>query len=89
MRRTTPLPFLVAASLAWLVLAGPGACRGQQFEVSANRPAAIYKVGDVVHWTVQWEGGGTPPHAQYVLKSGGLKEVGRGEVRLEGGVEVL
>src|SRR4051812_12927908 len=49
--------------------------------VLPDRPDGIYQVGDTVHWTVKWTGGDKPPAgARYTLKSGGLKDVGNGEL---------
>jgi cephalosporin-C deacetylase len=54
--------------------------------VGPDRSDGVYEVGDTVHWKVEWGGDGAPPAAQYTLRSGGLKEVGRGNLDFQNGV---
>ena len=52
----------------------------QQMVVSADRASGVYGVGDTVRWAVARKGEGSAPAARYVLKSGGLTEVDKGEL---------
>lgn len=54
--------------------------RTQMMEVAPDNAAGVYKVGDTVHWKIEWKGEAEPPTAHYTLKSGGLKEVGKGDL---------
>lgn len=60
-----------------------------QMVVWPNRTNGVYQVGDTVHWTIEWKGSGKAPSADYVFKSGGLKEVGHGELRFTNDVATL
>src|SRR5688500_10468670 len=61
------VPFIAAAEL-----------EAQHVVITADRGSGVYNVGDNVKWTIQWKGDAPAPAARYALKSGGLKEVGRG-----------
>lgn len=67
--------FLVLTSLIAAVI-----CQAQQMVVEPDRTNGVYQVGDIVHWTVEWKGGGNAPAANYIFKSGGLTEVGHGDL---------
>ena len=65
-------------------------CFAQPVTVTADRADGVYNVGDTVRWRVKWpKGAPVPAGARYVLKSGGLKEVGQGELKVEGNVATL
>src|SRR4051794_12592436 len=71
------------AALALWCLASAGAANAQRLVANPDHPDGIYHAGDTVKWRVQWEGGGTPPATfDYVLKKGGLTEVGKGTATL-------
>src|SRR5438552_3231817 len=76
-----------------LILAVPllvaGLCRGQDLTIAPDHSDAIYHIGDTVRWTIQWHASGAAPTSRYVLKSGGLKEVGQGEVRFNDNTATL
>ncbi len=67
-----PVFTLVALVAASLVRA--------QMTIAPDQPGGVYPVGDTVHWTVEWKGESNAPAAHYTLKSGGLKEVGQGDL---------
>ena len=77
---------------AWLVMVtvltvpclAAADAEAQQMVVSADRASGVYGVGDTVRWTVEWKGDAPAPAARYMLKSGGLKEVGGGELTFDG-----
>jgi cephalosporin-C deacetylase-like acetyl esterase len=53
--------------------------------VNADKESGVYAVGETVHWTIEWKGdGNAPAGARYTRKSGGLKEVGSGELSFTG-----
>ena len=57
--------------------------------VTPDRTDGVYQVGDTVHWTVQWQGGSNAPAARYTLKSGGLTDVGQGDLAFSNGTATL
>jgi cephalosporin-C deacetylase len=65
--------------LACVALAAAGLCRAQM-TIAPDQPGGVYQVGDTVHWTVEWKGESNAPAAHYTLKSGGLKDVGQGDL---------
>jgi len=69
--------FLLVSTLVALTAADAGRA---QFTVAPDKSNGVYQVGDTVHWTVEWKGGSNVPAAHYILKSGGLTGVGRGNL---------
>jgi (4-O-methyl)-D-glucuronate---lignin esterase len=68
----------------------PSALRAAPIVVSADKESGVYAVGETVKWSVEWKGDGSPPSpAHYTLKSGGLKEVGQGDLSFAGNVAKL
>jgi cephalosporin-C deacetylase-like acetyl esterase len=69
------------------------ASAGGKFSITADRASGVYDVGETARWTIKWNdsGGGDakPPAASYVVNSGGLKEVARGELRFTGNAASL
>ena len=57
--------------------------------VAPDKPSGVYQVGDAVRWTIQWNGQGTAPPTHYVLKSGGLTDVGHGDLTFTNHVATL
>jgi hypothetical protein len=58
-------------------------CRAQrspQMVASPDKASGVSQVGDTVHWTVEWKGDNPAPATRYILKSGGLQEVGQGDL---------
>src|SRR5687768_5361108 len=81
-----PRVFLI---LAFLLLA-PALCRAQQLVVTPDRETGVYAVGDSVRWTARWKGAtAAPPAARYTVKSGGLREVGSGDLAFAGNVATM
>src|SRR5438552_1409236 len=76
-----------------LILAVPllaaGLCCGQDLTIAPDRSDGVYQVGDTVHWTVHWNASGAAPAARFALKSGGLKEVGRGDLKFNDNAAML
>ena len=65
-------------------------CFAQPVMVTADRADGVYNVGDTVRWRVEWpKASPAPAGARYVLRSGGLKEVRQGELKVEGNVATL
>ena len=54
--------------------------------VMPDKPNGVYQVGDTVHWVVEWKGESNAPAAHYILKSGGLKDVGQGDLTFSNNV---
>lgn len=52
----------------------------QTMSVAPDNAAGVYRVGDTVHWKIEWKGDSDPPAAHYTLKSGGLKEAAKGDL---------
>jgi len=76
------------SAFTFLALIAANVCRAQMV-VAPDRTNGIYEVGDTVHWTVTWKGASNAPAAQYALKSGGLTEVGQGDLNFTNGVAGL
>ncbi len=66
-------------ALILITFAAASLCRAQ-ITVVPDKPGGVYPVGDTVHWTIEWKGESNAPAAHYLLKSGGLKEVGQGDL---------
>lgn len=67
-----------AASAQWNVPSPP-------VYVTPDHADAIYKAGETIRWTVDWQKPGDVPAAvRYTLKSGGQKEITSGELKFEG-----
>jgi cephalosporin-C deacetylase len=64
-------------------------CRAQSMAVAPDKSDGVYQVGDTVHWTVEWKGASNAPAAHYTLKSGGLTEVGQGDLTFSNNVATL
>jgi len=89
MKRHQSVYTLVFALLAWMMGA---ACHAQQMPTltaTPDKPTGVYQIGDTVHWTIQWNGGGAPPTAHYTLKSGGLTVAGQGDLAFTQNVATL
>ena len=71
-----------------VVLTAAGLCAAQQMVITPDKPSGVYQVGDTVHWTVEWKGTNTPA-ARYTFKSGGLKDVGQGDLSFSSGIAGL
>jgi cephalosporin-C deacetylase-like acetyl esterase len=63
-------------------------CQAQQMTVVPDKPNGVYQVGDTVHWTVEWKGTNAPA-ARYTFKSGGLTDVGQGDLSFSNGIAGL
>ncbi|MGD0251635.1 MAG: acetylxylan esterase [Verrucomicrobiota bacterium] len=74
---------------ALVALMAANLCRAQQMVVTLDKSNGIYQVGDTVHWTVEWKGVSNAPAARYTLKSGGLTEVGQGDLTFSNNVAML
>lgn len=57
--------------------------------ISTDKAAGVYKSGDTVHWTIQWQGNTPAPAAKYVLKSGALTPAGQGALTFHENVATL
>ena len=57
--------------------------------VAPDRTNGVYQVGETVHWTIEWTDGSNAPAAHYILKSGGLTEVGQGDVTFSNDIATL
>lgn len=81
------LPALLAA-IACASSAGAQTPPSPSVVVSPDHQDGIYHVGETVKWTAEWvKAGAEPPaSAKFVLKSGGQKEVGGGELKFDGTV---
>ena len=78
------------AFIVCVLLSAASICDAQQMTVSPDRATGIYDVGEAVRWRVEWKGDGPVPSAtRYVLKSGGLKDAGQGELKFEGNVATV
>jgi len=65
---------------ALVVLAAANPCRAQLVEIRPDKTNGIYRVGDIVHWTVTWRGSSNPPATQFTFKRGGLTDIGHGGI---------
>jgi cephalosporin-C deacetylase len=75
---------------ALLLIAFAAASVGRaQMAVIPDKPNGVYQVGDTVHWMVEWKGESNAPAAHYLLKSGGLKDVGHGDLNFSNDVADL
>ena len=72
-----------------IFLAVANFCCAQQMAVAPDKTNGVYQVGDTVHWTVEWKGGSNAPDANYILKSGGLTDVGHGDLTFSNSVATL
>src|SRR5687768_9602504 len=79
MRRLWARSILTALLTFPLLLATTDA-EAQPMTVTADRASGVYAVGETVRWTIEWTGDGAAPAARYMLKSGGLKEVGQADL---------
>ena len=53
--------------------------------VTPDHADAIYKAGETIRWTVDWQKeGDVPSGVRYTLRSGGQKEIGGGELTFSG-----
>jgi cephalosporin-C deacetylase len=64
-------------------------CCAQPIRIEPDRTNGVYQIGDTVHWTVEWKGGTNAPVARYTLKSGGLTNVGQGNLNFTDNVATL
>lgn len=65
-----------------VILACAARAFGQEIAVSAAKPGGIYAVGEKIVWRLSVEGASGIEKIGYVLKRGGLTEIGRGELTL-------
>src|SRR5581483_2096826 len=65
--------------LAGILLVTPGIL-AQPVVIAPDRESGVYHVGDTVHWTIEWKGTNLPA-ARYTFKSGGLSNVGSGQLQ--------
>ena len=63
-------------------------CGAQQMVITPDKPSGVYQVGDTVRWTVEWKGTNAPA-AHYTFKSGGLTDVGQGDLNFSNGIASL
>ncbi|HVU27760.1 MAG TPA: acetylxylan esterase [Verrucomicrobiae bacterium] len=63
----------------WILLFAANFCRAQM-TVAPDRADGIYRVGDIVHWTIAWQGASPAPAAHYTLKNNGLNEIRQGDL---------
>jgi cephalosporin-C deacetylase-like acetyl esterase len=98
--RLRPLRFLAAAALLIVIAGSSSPLRAQQLTVTPDHADGVYDVGQTIRWSVEWDDGGgegggattqptTAPSVQYVVKRGGLTEVGKGTLTLTGGAAVI
>ena len=75
---------LVLLALDW----SAGGVRAQELKVRTDHPDAVYQAGQVASFRVELSENATNgvTNLQYVLKKGGLTEIGHGPVSLTGGV---
>lgn len=60
--------------------------QAQSLSITADHENGIYQKGESVDWRIRWSGGGVAPEAvSYVLKQGGLTEIGKGSLNLTQG----
>ena len=57
-----------------------------QMTVAPDKTSGVYQVGDTIHWAVTWSGVSNAPAAHYTLKSGGLTNVGQGDLHFSNDV---
>jgi cephalosporin-C deacetylase-like acetyl esterase len=77
-----PHPVFLAAFVA---LTAPFTSLAQPMAVSPDKVSGVYRVGDIVRWTVMWTGSGPPPVAHYTLKADGVKVIRNGALRFFSG----
>lgn len=53
---------------------------GETVKVTSDHATGLYRVGETVHWTIEWTGTSAAPAAHYVAKRGGATEIARGDV---------
>src|SRR5829696_7260986 len=76
-----PRVFVILAVLLLASTVG----RAQQLVIQPDKKSGVYAVGETVRWTATWKGeSARPSAARYTLKSGGLKEVGQGDLAFTG-----
>src|SRR3954471_13123234 len=56
-----------------------------QFVVSPDHADGVYRVGEPIRFTIQWQGDDPVPAAEYSLKNGELTEMAKGPVTLTDG----
>ncbi len=64
---------------AGFVLFALTAC-AQEMTIVPDHTNGVYEIGQQVHWQVTWPGETVPPPVRYKLLSGGLTEVGHGDL---------
>ena len=58
-----------------------------RFMVTADHADGVYRVGEMVRWSIVWVGeGAAPEKVDYVVKKGGLTEQIKGSLPLTKGV---
>ena len=76
---------IALGSILSATLASAQQVNSHDVTVVADHASGIYHSGETAHFTVEWKGSGpAPTDAHYVLKSGGLKEVGNGDLNFVG-----
>jgi cephalosporin-C deacetylase len=74
---------------ALVALMAANLCRAQQVVVMPDKSNGVYQVGETVHWTIEWKGDSNAPAANYILKNGGLTDVGHGDLSFSNNIATL
>jgi cephalosporin-C deacetylase-like acetyl esterase len=64
-------------------------CCAQQIVITPDKPTGVYRVGDNVHWRLEWTDGSDAPPAHYQFLLGGLTDAGQGNLSFSNGVANL
>jgi cephalosporin-C deacetylase len=72
----------------FVILVAASLYAAQQMTIVPDKSNGVYQVGDTVHWTVGWKGTNVPV-AHYTFKSGGLTDVGQGDLNFSNGIASL
>lgn len=60
-----------------------------QLAIATDRTNGVYRVGDTIHWRVEWSGSNTAPPVRYTLKRGGWTDADQGELTFSNSVARL
>jgi cephalosporin-C deacetylase-like acetyl esterase len=74
---------LVWLGLIALALLADAPVRAADLLLTPDKPAAVYAVGEPIHWKVQWNGSAPPASLTYVLKKNDVTEVAKGTLTLD------
>jgi cephalosporin-C deacetylase-like acetyl esterase len=69
----------------YLLFGSLGSALAQRLVITADHTAGVYKTGEKVRWRVRWEGADAPAELEYIVKKGGLTEIGKGRLTLVNG----